>query len=129
MGPWARERVASLRAESLDTYDVSGTEWPMFSAVFLLWASEAVEAQWRAAGGQGASPAARDAESLHALAMLITDPRHATWVRAHWGKTYLERDDLFYRMLLVAGLDSYERLVPDRRYHELLVEQVQSLSA
>lgn len=129
MGPWARDRVASLRAQKLDTLDVSGTEWPMFSAVFHLWASEAVEARWRATGGQGESPAARDAESLHALAALITDPRHAMWVRAHWGATYLERDDLFYRMLLVAGLDSYERLVPDRRYHDLLVEQVQSLSA
>ena len=31
---WARERVESGRAAQLNTQDISGTEWPMFSSIF-----------------------------------------------------------------------------------------------
>ncbi|HET7843939.1 MAG TPA: hypothetical protein VFL14_07300 [Xanthomonadales bacterium] len=129
IGPWARERVASARATQLDVRDVSGTEWPMFGAVFYLWASEAVQAKWERDGSRGISPARRDAESLAAVAALVADPGHADWVRRHWGDAYLERNNLFYRMLLVAGLDSYERLSGDITHHRLLAAQVRSLAA
>lgn len=41
--PWARERVASGSATMLSTYDISGTEWPMFGSVFYLWATEVLQ--------------------------------------------------------------------------------------
>jgi len=128
IGPWALERVASGRAGSLDKYEVSGNEWPLLSAVMYLWSSEAVQRQWQRQHSPGIAPAARDAEYIAAAAALVADPGHAGWVRAHWGDAYLDERNLFYRMMLVAGLDSFERLGGDSRYHELLETQVRSLS-
>jgi hypothetical protein len=44
--PWARRRVIDGSATTLDTYDISGTEWPMFSSVSYLWATEALQKAW-----------------------------------------------------------------------------------
>src|SRR5689334_16843530 len=41
---WARERVASGRAAEAALHDVPTTEWPMFSAVFYLMATQTLEA-------------------------------------------------------------------------------------
>jgi len=40
---WANQRVLSKVSESLSLNNISGTEWPMFSAVYYLWATEALE--------------------------------------------------------------------------------------
>src|SRR5262245_9265505 len=44
---WARQRVASGRATKLGIHEIAGTEWPAFSSVFYLLATEALDAEWQ----------------------------------------------------------------------------------
>ena len=43
---WARERIASKRAAHLELHDVPSTEWPMFTCVFYLRTTEALQTAW-----------------------------------------------------------------------------------
>jgi hypothetical protein len=126
--PWAEDRVTSLRAKQLAKSDVSGTEWPLFSSVMYLWATESIQEQWQRQPWDEPAPAIRNRAAIEAAARLVSDPGHAEWVRQHWGDGYLREKNLFYRMLLIAGLDSYERLSEDRRYHALLREQSETMA-
>lgn len=123
--PWARERVARSSADAVDPLDVSGTEWPLFGAVLYLWATEALE---RDATRDTDRPSRYASEAIDAAAALVADPGHAAWVRRQWGESYLERENLFYRMLLIAGLDAAERVGGDPRHHALLLEQTRTLA-
>ncbi|MBI5094686.1 MAG: hypothetical protein HZB26_19900 [Candidatus Hydrogenedentes bacterium] len=128
-GPWARARVASGRATRQDHVNVTTTEWPVFSAVFYLWATESLQEAWEKDRSLAAvAPKVCARETIEAAAALIADPNHAKWVRDYWGDGYLTRENLFYRMLLISGLTSYEKLTGDARYRELLSSQVESLS-
>lgn len=127
---WARERVESGRAAQLNTYDISGTEWPMFSSVFYLWTTESLQEAWeRNPRLAREAPAKYASEAIESAAALIADPTNATWVKQHWGDSYLQRENLFYRMLLISGLTSYQKLSGQRTYESLLRDQVESLSA
>jgi hypothetical protein len=126
--PWAERRVESSRAQRLAMSDVSGTEWPLFSSVMYLWATESVQQRWERQRSDEPAPAVRNRAAIAAAARLIADPGHADWVRRHWGDDYLLENNLFYRMLLIAGLDSYERLSEDRQYHSLLREQSDAMA-
>src|SRR4030042_516987 len=75
------------------------------------------------------SPRSYAQRAISAAAALITDPNHATWVREHWGDNYLTKENLFYRMLLISGLTSYQKLLSDRKYEDLLRSQVESLAS
>lgn len=126
---WATDRVDSERASKLLINDVSGTEWPMFSAVFYLWATEALQNEWeKGVIDLDNEPKKYARHAIEASVRLILDPNNASWVIDHWGNDYLERENLFYRMLLIAGLTSYQSLVGDDQYADLLFEQVESLS-
>lgn len=128
--PWATDRVESLRALELTTDNVSGTEWPMFSAVFYLWATEALQDDWESNPAiSKKAPNVYAKPAIEAAAKLITDPNNAAWVIEHWGDDYLESENLFYRMLLIAGLTSYQKLLGDVQYQGMLVDQIESLSA
>ncbi len=128
--PWAVERVASGQAAQLGTNDISGTEWPIFSSVFYLWASEALQESWeKDPSASSIAPKEYARESIAAAAALVADPNHAAWVRAHWGANYLHHQNLFYRMLLISALTSYQKLSGQDTYEPLLRNQVESLSA
>ena len=127
---WARQRIESGTAATLTTKDIAGTEWPVFGSVFYLWATEALQevhyvnptlAPW--------SPRSYARRAISAAAALIADPNHATWVREHWGDDYLTKENLFYRMLLISGLTSYQKLLGDRKYEGILRSQVESLAS
>jgi hypothetical protein len=127
--PWARGRVASGSAKELSTHDISGTEWPMFSSVFYLWATEALQEAWEEDPSLArVMPKEHARGAIQAAAALVADPNHATWVRWHWGDDYLHRENLFYRMLLISGLTSYQKLLGDDAYEPLLRDQVESLA-
>lgn len=127
---WARERVESVVATELSVNDISGTEWPMFSAVFYLWATEALQLAWEQDSSLASEmPKVYARPAIEASAALIADPNNATWVKIHWGEDYLERENLFYRMLLISGLTSYQKLTGDTAYQPLLLSQVDSLAA
>lgn len=127
---WARERVASGMAAEMSIQDISGTEWPVFGTVFYLWATESLQDAWEQ--DTSISPTApRDYAhgAIEASAALVSDPNHAGWVKKHWGDDYLLRENLFYRMLLISGLTSYQKLTDDDKYETLLRDQVESLAS
>ena len=126
---WARERVEGEAATKLSMSDISGTEWPVFGSVFYLWATEALQEAFEE-NPKLASSAPKDYArgAIEAAAALVVDPNHASWVKQHWGDDYLEKENLFYRMLLISGSTSYQKLTGDRKYDGLLRTQVESLA-
>ena len=126
---WARERVAASAATKLSTTDISGTEWPVFGSVFYLWATESLQEAFEENPKLASSaPKEYARRAIEAAAVLVADPNHASWVKQHWGDDYLKRENLFYRMLLISGLTSYQKLSGSSRYEELLRSQVESLA-
>jgi hypothetical protein len=126
---WARRRVESGAAATVNTRDIAGTEWPMFSSVFYLWATEALQHVHDSNPTTVSSSPRRYARgAISAAAALIVDPNNAAWVKEQWGNDYLTKENLFYRMLLINGLTSYQKLLDDRKYEDLLRSQVESLA-
>lgn len=127
---WAQRRVASGAAGKLTTRNISGTEWPLFGSVFYLWATEAMQEAFEADPNLApAAPKDYAREAIAAAAALVADPNHAGWVKQHWGERYLEKENLFYRMLLISALTSHQKLLGDVKYEPLLRSQVESLAA
>jgi hypothetical protein len=125
---WAQDRVRSGKAQS-NTSDIAGTEWPLFGSVFYLWATEALQEAVQENPGLCAAPPSQYASgAIEAAAALVADPNHAGWVRQHWGDGYLDHENLFYRMLLISALTSYQKLLGDTRYEDLLRRQAGSLA-
>ena len=125
---WARRRVKSGVAATVNTSDIAGTEWPMFSSVFYLWATEALQQVHDMNPTTVSSPRSYARGAISAAAALIVDPNQAAWVKEQWGDDYLTKEDLFYRMLLINGLTSYQKLLDDGKYGDLLRSQVESLA-
>ena len=126
---WARLRVESKAATKLTTANISGTEWPVFGSVFYLWATEALQDAYKENPKLVSSAPKEYAQgAIEQAAALVADPNHASWVKDHWGDAYLEKENLFYRMLLISGLTSYQKLSGNTQYQELLYSQVESLS-
>ena len=119
---WARQRIESGRAAAAPLHDVPTTEWPMFTAVFYLMATERLQLE-------GLAPMQYSASAVAAARDLLLDPVHHTWVRTHWGDDYLHRENFFFRSLLIAGLTSYEALTRDGSSLPMLRDQVETLSA
>jgi len=108
---WARERVVQNHAEELFLEDIAGTEWPLFGSVFYLLATESLQEAWEENKEQlSTAPKIYAAGAIEAAAELVADPRHASWVKQHWGEDYLHRENVFYRMLLISALTSYQKL-------------------
>jgi len=126
---WARRRVEAGAATKLTTQDISGTEWPVFGSVFYLWATENLQqAFYKNPTLAPLAPRSYARGAIEAAAALVADPNHASWVKDHWGDAYLQNENLFYRMLLISGLTSYQKLLDDRKYEDLLRSQVESLA-
>lgn len=128
-GLWARARVEQASGAKLNIGDISGTEWPMFSAVYFLWGTEELDKAWVEAGNsERPRPKVYARDAIEAAAELIVDPANASWVIRHWGDGYLETENIFYRMLLIAGLTSYQSLTGNSQYEPTLRRQVLTLS-
>ena len=126
---WARQRVAEGRAAALSKEDISGTEWPLFGSVFYLWALTDLQAAWDAGDHTGkVEPKVFARDAIIAASELVIDPRHASWVKKHWGEDYLHRENVFYRMLVIAALTSREQLLHDGAHLDLLRDQVETFS-
>ena len=77
---WARQRVASRKAERLDVEDIAGTEWPLFGSAFYLWATESLQQAWENDKSLSAvGPNVYAAGAVEAATALVTDPGHAAW--------------------------------------------------
>ena len=133
---WARQRIESGRAAAAPLHDVPTTEWPIFTAVFYLMATERLELEAATARSErddtartGIAPMRYSASAVAAARDLLLDPVHHTWVRTHWGDDYLHRENFFFRSLLIAGLTSHEALTRDGSSLPMLRDQVETLSS
>jgi hypothetical protein len=125
---WAQARIASGQAKDLSINDIAGTEWPVFGSVFYLWATEALQEQWDQGNLPSPAPKVYAADAIKAATALVADPGHASWVQEHWGDDYLHTENVFYRMLVISALTSYEKLIGDKKYISFLRDQVETLS-
>jgi hypothetical protein len=126
---WAKRRVKLGLAEDLSVKQIAATEWPLFGSVFYLWATEALQEAWEQDKSLcPVEPKAYACGAIESATALVADPSHANWVREHWGDDYLEKENLFYRMLLISGLTSYQKLSGETKYETLLRSQVESLA-
>lgn len=127
---WAKERLDSKRAVELSTSNISGTEWPLFGAVFYLWATESLQDAWEKDHSLNiVAPSIYAKGAIEAATKLVIDPTQANWVKIHWGENYLKTENVFYRMLVISALTSHARLTGKKEYLPLLKDQADSLSA
>ncbi len=115
---WATRFLDSQAAGALEPDNVAATEWPMFGSVFFLLTADELRAQGKI---DASSESIR--EAVDKAAEVVASPVTATWVKAKWGKAYLERENVFYRMLLILGLSSYENITGSLQYHALMSRQ------
>lgn len=120
---WAESYLDSDMAETVEHYEVAETEWPMFGSVFYL-----VTAQELLEQGKIDIETVSIRGAIERSAEIVASPKTATWVRTKWGEDYLEKENLFYRMLLIMGLSSYESITGDQQYTELLTSQRATLA-
>ena len=126
---WARERIAQGRAEGLSTGNISGTEWPLFGSVFYLWGIRNLQDVWDAGDhSAGIEPRVFAKDAIIAASDLVIDPRHASWVKKHWGEEYLHRENVFYRMLVIGALTARSELIHDGAHLDLLKDQVETFA-
>jgi len=126
---WAAQSVAMGKGEGLSQDDISGTEWPLFGSVFYIWGIENLQAAWEAGDhSAGVEPKIFARDAILAASELVIDPKHASWVKKHWGKNYLNRENVFYRMLVIAALTGREHLLQDHAHLDMLRDQVETFS-
>lgn len=120
---WAENFLDSNYAASLHHEQVAQTEWPMFGSVFFLFTAAELEKQGVVDCSRGKNRQAVD------LALdIVVSPETATWVRSKWGDDYLNRENVFYRMLLIMGITSYEEIAGSSPHHDLMVQQAETLA-
>ncbi len=111
---WCRMRVAKAAGAEVDREDISGTEWPVFGSYFYLLAVENMQKEWEDGDYKGAEPKRYAAGAIKAATELILDPSHGNWVKEHWGKDYLTKENAFYRMLQIGAITVYTKLTDDK---------------
>ncbi|MEO8351363.1 MAG: hypothetical protein ABI680_06500, partial [Chthoniobacteraceae bacterium] len=127
---WARERVTSGRAAKLSVTNISGTEWPLFGCVFYLRSVVALQDAWdKDPTLMRERPADFAREAIEATTQLVIDPNHAQWVQEWWGKDYLTRENVFYRMLIIEALTAHARLTGEQTLLPMLRSQVNGMAA
>ena len=127
---WARTRLASSRAAELSTSNISGTEWPLFGSAFYLWATESLQEAWdKDHSAAAVAPNVYARGAIEAATDLVIDPTQASWVKTHWGDSYLTNENVFYRMLVIGALTSHAKLTGDTRHLPMLKEQADGLAA
>jgi hypothetical protein len=119
---WAASYRSSGYAAKVSSGNVAGTEWPVFGSVFYLLSAE----ELRKANRIAQTDELR--HSLEGAAELVADPMSGSWVRKKWGEAYLEKEDVFYRMLVILGLTAYADMTQDRRYDAMVETQARGLS-
>ena len=115
---WANTYLNTDYAKSLHHDNIAATEWPIFGSVFFLVTAEDLQTRGKIDAAQGAI-----GRAVEKAAQVVASPITGTWVKTKWGNTYLEREDVFYRMLLILGLSSYERITGNTQYHPLVYRQ------
>ena len=121
---WANRYLDSGAGQKAKKESVAATEWPMFGSVFFLLTAEEMQKQH----SDMLTSAPVVAQAIEKAAALVASPATAAWVKELYGDRYLEEENVFYRMLFILGLSSYERITGNTQYHEPMIQQVQRLS-
>lgn len=125
---YARERIASGKAETLHIDQIAETEWPLFGSCFYLWATESLQRAWENDPGiSKEAPKDYAREAIDAAKDLVLDDGHSKWVRDHWGDDYMKKENVFYRMLVISAVVSHHNLTGSEEHFDLLREQSDSL--
>jgi hypothetical protein len=119
---WMQDYGKTQRAASIASGDVAATEWPMFGSAFFILSAEGLLESGEIALTDDLRKTLRD------TALLIANPTTGTWVQRKWGSTYLEKEDVFYRMLLILGLGTYQKVTGDRQFAPTVLDQARGLS-
>jgi hypothetical protein len=90
----------------------------MFGAAFFLVTAEDLQTRNQIDATRGTI-----GEAVEKAAQIVASPVTATWVKTKWGNSYLEKENVFYRMLLILGLSSYEKITGGTQYHPLMARQ------
>jgi hypothetical protein len=126
---WARVYLKNKYAGSVAVENVAATEWPMFGSVFYLLTAEEIKTDLVKRNPKYLKEISPQMmQSAESAVAIVADPTTATWVQQIWGKNYLKKENVFYRMLLIMGLSSYEHLSKKTTYRAILVEQTNSLA-
>jgi hypothetical protein len=120
---WATMYLDTDYAKSLHHDNIAATEWPMFGSVFFLVTAEDLQNHGKIDATRGTVRAA-----VEKAGQVVASPATGTWVKTKWGAGYLEQENVFYRMLLILGLSSYEKITGNRQYHALMSRQRRTLA-
>ena len=118
---WARARIDGGLGEAAPLHSIPDTEWPVFTVVFFLEATVAMQ--------EAGEDIAYAMPAVEASRELLLDEGHHSWVRRHWGEGYLEEKNLYFRSLIVAGLSCHRLLTGSEMDTELLRGQTLGLIA
>lgn len=121
---YARERIASGKAETLTIDQIAETEWPLFGSCFYLWATESLQEAWEKDPSiSKKAPKDYARQAIDAAKDLVLDRGHSKWVRDHWGEAYLQKENVFYRMLVISAIVSHHNLTGSEEHFDLLRDQ------
>ena len=120
---WANTTWTTNYAQSIHDDDIPATEWPMFGSVFFLVTAEDLQKRGEIDATRGTIR-----EAVEKAAQIVASPATATWVKTKWGTGYLEKENVFYRMLLILGLSSYEGITGSTQYRALMSRQRATLA-
>jgi len=101
----------------------------MFGCVFYLMATENLQNEWEKNNRLApVAPRVYAREAIDAAIDLVMDPVHHTWVKQHWGPSYLHRENVFFRSLLIRAITSHEKITENGKYLDVLRDQSVSLA-
>lgn len=115
---WANTYLDTNYAQSLYHDNIPATEWPIFGAVFFLVTAEELQNQGKIDATDGTMR-----EAVEKAAQIVASPVTATWVKTKWGNGYLEKENVFYRTMVILGLSSYEGITSNTQYRGLMSRQ------
>lgn len=126
---WSEEYLKHQGALSVSQSNVPATEWPVFGSTFYLLTAEEIKNHIGQRNDELAiETRKRLAKGSEQAVKIIFDPATAHWVRLYWGEDYLTRENVFYRMLLIMGLSSYQTVTGKNTYQGMLAQQTDSLA-
>lgn len=126
---WAQSYLKNQHALSVTQSNVAATEWPMFgSAFYLLTAEEIQNHIEQRKDALTTETRERILIGAEQAAKIIVDPATANWVKIYWGNDYLTKENVFYLMLMIMGLSSYQKVTGKNTYREILAQQTNSLA-
>jgi hypothetical protein len=120
---WANMYLETNYAKSIDKENVPATEWPMFGSLFFLVTADDLYREGKIDASQGTIR-----EAIDRAAEIVASPVTGTWVRKKWGPKYLEKEDVFYRTMMILGLTSYEKMTGNTQYHQIVSRQRATLA-